>query len=250
MLKEERQQNILNILRQNGKVVATELSHELGVSEDTIRRDLDELAQKGSLQRVHGGGLPHSPASTDYRMRMEQNTAVKSAIAAAAVKHLTPGQVIFLDGGTTNLQAARLIPAEFVGTLVTNSPAIAAALCCLPQAEVICVGGRLDKTDQVVTGAVAEGFVRSLQLDVLLLGVCSLHPQAGITVPNLEEASLKRALIERANRVIALASADKLGTAAAFQVAPLDSLDVLITNRDDSVDMQPYRDNKIAIEWV
>lgn len=250
MLKEERQQSILKILKENGKVVATELSRDLGVSEDTIRRDLDELAQRGTLQRVHGGGLPHSPASAGYQQRMEQNPAIKNQIAAAVIKHLATGQVIFLDGGTTNLFAARLIPPEFTGILITNSPAIASTLCNLPAAEVICVGGKLDKDQQVVTGAAAEGFIRSLRVDILLLGVCSIHPRAGITVPELEEASFKRLLIERSDRVIALATADKLGTAAAFQVAPLNSLDLLITNRSPSVDPSPYLEAGIDIELI
>lgn len=250
MLKEERQQSILKILKENGKVVATELSRDLGVSEDTIRRDLDELAQKGTLQRVHGGGLPHSPASAGYQQRMEQNPAMKNQIAAAAIKHMPAGRVIFLDGGTTNLFAARLIPPEFSGTLITNSPAIASTLCNLPAAEVICVGGKLDTEQQVVTGAVAEGFIRSLRVDILLLGVCSIHPLAGITVPELEEASFKRALIERSDRVIALATADKLGTAAAFQVAGLNSLDLLITNRIESTDFTAYIESGIEIEMV
>lgn len=250
MLKEERQQIILQILNENGKVVATELSRDLGVSEDTIRRDLDELAQKGTLQRVHGGGLPHSPAMAGYRQRMEQNPELKSKIASAVIKHLSAGQVIFLDGGTTNLFAARLIPPDFSGTLITNSPAIASTLCAIPAAEVICVGGKLDQEQQVVTGAVAENFIRSLRVDILLLGVCSIHPRAGITVPELEEASLKRLLIDKADRVIALVTADKLGTAAAFQVAPLNSLHLLITNQTSSIDLSPYSESGVEIELV
>lgn len=250
MLKQERQQRILRILNENGKVVATELSRVLDVSEDTIRRDLDELAQKGTLQRVHGGGLPHSPASAGYQQRLEQNPDLKNQIAAAAIKHLPSGHVLFFDGGTTNLFAARLIPPEFTGTLITNSPAIASTLCAIPGVDVICVGGKLDKEQQVVVGAAAESFIRSLRLDVLLLGVCSIHPQAGITVPELEEASLKRLLIERADRVIALVTADKLGTAAAFQVAGLKSLDLLITNWVESIDITPYIESGVEMELV
>src|SRR6478672_10923004 len=101
MLAAERRQHILSTLRHDGKVLATELSVALHVSEDTIRRDLRELAEAGLLQRVHGGALPSSPASASYAARQQQAPSAKAAIARAAVRLLRNGQVILLDGGTT-----------------------------------------------------------------------------------------------------------------------------------------------------
>src|SRR6185503_630711 len=128
MLTAERRQQILEALRRDGKVLATELSAALNVSEDTIRRDLRELAEAGLLQRVHGGALPRSPASASYIARQSQAPSAKAAIARAAVQLLRSGQVIVLDGGTTTLQIAQQLPIDLRATIITNSPPIAVAL--------------------------------------------------------------------------------------------------------------------------
>lgn len=251
MLKEERQTKILEMLKADGKVVANELSHLLRVSEDTIRRDLKELADRGQIHRVHGGGLPHSPAATSYKERLLQASPLKKRIAAAAVRHIQQGQVVFLDGGTTNLYVAQLLPPSLAATIITNSPVIASALSDHPGLEVILVGGKLDKAQQVVTGAIAESFLRTCHPDICLLGVCSLHPVAGITVPDLEESSFKKCLIGQSDLVIALASEEKLDTASAFLVGSITDLDILITNLPQTPDsLDSYKETGITLEVV
>src|SRR5689334_4210980 len=106
MLKEERQQRILDILRLEGKVMASDLSSKLEVSEDTIRRDLNELAEGRQIQRVHGGALLRAPETASFRSRQEQGASVKAELARTAVQFVRDGQVIIMDGGTTNLQVA------------------------------------------------------------------------------------------------------------------------------------------------
>ncbi len=145
MLKEERQQQILGYLQTHGRVLAGELSKQLGVSVDTIRRDLRELSESGKMQRVHGGALPRSPVAGTYQERAQQWPETKAAIARAALRLIHDGQVILLDGGTTTLQVAQRLPLELRATLVTNSPLIAAALADHPCSEVILIGGRLYK---------------------------------------------------------------------------------------------------------
>jgi DeoR/GlpR family transcriptional regulator of sugar metabolism len=242
MLTAERQQYILSTLRREGKVVASELSTALGVSEDTIRRDLRKLAEAKLLQRVHGGALPSSPAATSYAARQTQATSAKVAIAQAAVQLVHPGQVIILDGGTTTLQVAQRLPVDLQATVVTNSPPIAVALAEHPRVEVLLVGGRLDKDSLVSVGAATVEAFRKIRAELCMLGICSLHPEVGITVPDLEESYVKRAMIASAAEVVALASAEKLGTAATYTVGPLSDLTHLVTEPSVPEDvLEPYR---------
>jgi DeoR/GlpR family transcriptional regulator of sugar metabolism len=128
MLTKQRKQLILSRLKQDGQIVAATLSAELGLSEDTIRRDLRALAAEGHLQRVHGGALPASPALGDFAARTQVEPAAKQAIARAAATLVRPGQVVFLDGGTSCEQLALQLPTTLAATVVTHSPTIALAL--------------------------------------------------------------------------------------------------------------------------
>src|SRR5271156_3912299 len=128
MLTTHRKQQILSILKRNGQVIAKEVSQSMGVSEDTIRRDLRELAAEGLLQRVHGGALPASPALGDFAARLNVATDEKKMIGRAAAAMVQAGQVVILDGGTTAVEIARHLSAELWATVVTHSPTIALEL--------------------------------------------------------------------------------------------------------------------------
>jgi DeoR/GlpR family transcriptional regulator of sugar metabolism len=248
MLKEERQQHILQTLRREGKILASELSAALGISEDTIRRDLRELDDAGLLQRVHGGALPRPTAVGSYRARQQQAPAAKASIAQAATGLFRDGQVIMMDGGTTTLQVATHLPPTLRATVITNSPPIAVALAEHPGVTVEVIGGRLYKDSLVAVGAAAVEALRMIRADLCLLGVCSLHPEIGISVPNLEEVYVKRAMIANAAEVVALADAEKLGTATAFVVAPIHELTHLVTERSVPAEaLAPYRAHNITV---
>jgi DeoR/GlpR family transcriptional regulator of sugar metabolism len=248
MLTAERRQSILATLRRDGKVLASDLSVALGVSEDTIRRDLRELAEAGLLQRVHGGALPRSPAAASFAARQSQAPAAKQAIAQAAAQLVRDGQVIILDGGATTLQVAQRLRLDLRATVVTNSPPIAVALAEHPQVEVVIVGGRLYKDSLVAIGAGAVETLRAIRADICMLGVCSLHPQDGISVPDLEEAHVKRAMVAGAAEVVALASAEKLGTAAPYIVGPIGDLTHIVTEREVPEEvLAPYQAQGITI---
>jgi DeoR/GlpR family transcriptional regulator of sugar metabolism len=229
MLTAERRQFILEILHKDKKVLSSELSVDLKVSEDTIRRDLRELAESGLLQRVHGGALLKSPATASYADRQKQAPKEKEAIARAAAKLVRPGQVVILDGGTTTLQVARHLPLDLQATIVTNSPPIAIALAEHPQIEVVMLGGQLYKKALVNVGAATVEALGMIRADLCLLGVCSLHPEVGISVQNLDEAHVKRAMIARSAEVVGLATAAKLDTAATYVVGPIQALTYLVT---------------------
>jgi DeoR/GlpR family transcriptional regulator of sugar metabolism len=229
MLTAERRQFILEILHRDRKVLSSELSHELKVSEDTIRRDLRELAEAGLLQRVHGGALLASPATASYADRQQQAPKEKEAIARAAAKLVRSGQVVILDGGTTTLQVAKHLPLDLAVTVVTNSPPIALALAEHPQIETIMLGGKLDRQALVNVGVTAIDTLRSIRADICMLGVCSLHPEIGISVANLDEAHVKRAMIASAAETIGLATEAKLDTASNYVVGTIDALAYLVT---------------------
>jgi DeoR/GlpR family transcriptional regulator of sugar metabolism len=248
MLTEERRQMILERLARDGKVVVADLSSSLVVSLDTIRRDLQELAEAGLVRRVHGGALPSAVGARPYSVRREQAPAAKAAIANATTQLLRNGQVILLDAGTTTLEVARHLPAELRATVITNSPPIAVALAEHPSVEVTMLGGTLDKDSLALVGAGTVGALRSIRADVLILGVCSLHPEIGITVLDLEESHVKRAMIANAAEVIAVSSADKLGSAGPYVIGSLGELTHLVTDRACAPhDLEPYRAHGVDI---
>jgi DeoR/GlpR family transcriptional regulator of sugar metabolism len=242
MLTEERRAVILERLRTEGKVVAAELSSSLAVSPDTVRRDLQELADAGLLRRVHGGALPPAVGAAPYAARRAHAPEAKAAIARATTRLLRDGQVILLDAGTTTLEVARHLPETLRATVITNSPPIAVALADHPTVEVAVLGGTLDKDAQALIGAATIEALRSVRADVLVLGVCSLHPDVGITVVEREESYVKRAMLANAAEVVAVSSADKLGSAAPYVVAPLDELTHLVTEAPgDAAQLDAYR---------
>jgi DeoR/GlpR family transcriptional regulator of sugar metabolism len=232
MLKEERQQRILELLAGAHRVVASELPHVLSVSADTVRRDLDELAEAGHLRRVRGGALARSGVPRSYEGRREQAIAGKRQTARAAMSLLAPGQVVILDGGSTALALAEMIPPSHTGTFITHSPPIAAALGPHLGIEVVVVGGVLDRRAMVATGAQTVEAYRRINADLCFLGIWSLDAQYGISEGYAEEAEVRRVLLERADRVVGLASREKLGTAAPFAVGPATALTHLATERD------------------
>lgn len=230
MLSEERRELILERLHRDGKIVAADLSSSLGVSPDTVRRDLRELDEVGLLRRVHGGALPAAVGERPYSARLEQAPATKAAIARATSRLFRHGQVILLDSGTTPLEVARNLPTDLMATVITNSPPIAVALADHPRVDVAVLGGTLVKEAQALVGAATVEALRSVRADVLVLGVCSLHPEIGISVLELEESYVKRMMIANATEVVAVSTADKLGSAGPYVVGPLDELTYLVTD--------------------
>jgi DeoR/GlpR family transcriptional regulator of sugar metabolism len=248
VLTAERRQAILARVERDGRVVASELVASLGVSEDTVRRDLRDLAEQGLLHRVHGGALASAPAGS-FTHRLEISHEEKAALAEAALPLLVGTRVIVLDGGTTTLELARRLPLLYDGIVVTNSPPVASALANHPKVEVMLVGGRLLKDAQVAVGAGAVEAFHTVRADICVLGICSLHPDVGVTTPDDEEAYVKRAMVASAGEVIALATADKLRTASPWVVAQLADIDHLVTDGSGEL-TRPYTSAGIDVVAV
>lgn len=244
MLTAERRQAILSTLERDGKVVASELVGTLGVSEDTVRRDLRELAAGGLVQRVHGGALPPAPVVGPFTQRLRVAPEAKADLAEATLPLLEGANVIVLDGGTTSLELARRLPSERDCTVLTNSPPVAVALAAHPRAEVVFIGGRLLKESQVTVGSATVDELRQVHADACVLGICSIHPELGVTTLHHDEAYVKRAMVAASGEVIALATEDKLGTASPWLVAPLADVTHLVT---DAADAAEYADAGLSV---
>jgi DeoR/GlpR family transcriptional regulator of sugar metabolism len=226
-------------LERDGRVVASELVASLGVSEDTVRRDLRELAEQRLLHRVHGGALPSAAPLVSFARRLDLGHSEKVALADAALPLLEGARLIVLDGGTTTLELARRLPPSYNGTVVTNAPPVASALASHPHVEVVLVGGRLLKDAQVTVGAAALEALHHVRADCCVLGVCSFHPDVGATTSDSDEADVKRAMVACSGEVIALATADKLRTTNPWVVAGLGDVDHLVTDGSDAL-TRPY----------
>jgi DeoR/GlpR family transcriptional regulator of sugar metabolism len=228
MLTAERKALLLDRLRRDGRLVATDLAAELAVSEDTIRRDLRELASEGRLTRVHGGALPASPTDIPLQRRTALQTDAKPRLARAAAGLIRSGQIVIMDGGTTHLALIAALPRDLKATIVTHSPGIAAALEPFGQIDVILIGGRLFRHSMVALGpATHDGYAR-LRADLCFLGVTGLHPETGLTTGDPEEAALKAALIRAAAETVVLATPDKIGASSPWTIAPLAAMTTLV----------------------
>jgi DeoR/GlpR family transcriptional regulator of sugar metabolism len=231
MLAAARKDLLLDRLRRDGRIVAKDVAAELGLSEDSIRRDLRELDAAGLAVRVYGGALPASPAVADYATRAAVAPDSKRRVAAAAVALIRPGSTVILDGGTTTLAMVDALPRNFPCTIVTHSPTVAASL--LDHvADVFVIGGRLFKHSAVTCGAAAVEVANGITADLFFLGVTGVHASAGLTTGDPDEAAMKRALAGRAGETYVLASVEKIGTASRYGVLPFDEVAGIVTDTD------------------
>jgi DeoR/GlpR family transcriptional regulator of sugar metabolism len=246
-LKEERQQYILELLGSEGRVLAADLSSRYRVSEDTIRRDLRELASSGKIQRVHGGALARRAQALPFESRQQVDMESKLGIARTAAAMIRDGQVVLIDGGTTNLRIASYLSRERSATIVTNSPPLALELADHPKLSVLMLGGNFLKEERVTTGIETIRQVESIRADLCFLGMCSLHPEVGITVGNREEAYVKQAMMGASTEVVGLISLGKMGTSLPYLVGPASRLTRLITDASDEDVLNPYRSRGIEV---
>ncbi len=227
VLPQERQQRILEQLRRNGRVIASELAAAFGVSEDSIRRDLREMANKGLCRRVYGGALLPTPQFDALPARIDRSDDGRVALAMRAASLIQPGQVVLLDAGSTNVEVARALRGKAV-TVVTNAPAIAEVLGGEHATEVVMIGGRIDPVSGGAIGAIAVQQLDQLQADVCLPGTCAVDPETGIWGINAEESAFKQAMIRASGVVIIVATDAKIGARASFRIAGIDQVDHLV----------------------
>jgi DeoR/GlpR family transcriptional regulator of sugar metabolism len=234
MLVSERRELLLARLAQNGKLIARDLAQELCLSEDSIRRDLRDLAAAGLCHRVYGGAVPVSRALVDYRARATVEPDSKRRVAARAVQLISTGDRVILDGGTTTLALARALPSDLEATIITHSPTIAAALIEHPTVEILLLGGRIYKHSAVACGVMTAEAARTITAELFFLGVTGVHPEHGLTTGDAEEAAMKRTLASHAADTYVLASAEKIGAVSPYKVIDLDAATAILTDAQGS----------------
>jgi DeoR/GlpR family transcriptional regulator of sugar metabolism len=230
-LPHERQAEILRKLTEEGRVLAADLAILFETSEDTIRRDLREMAAQGVCRRVYGGALPID-APPPLSRRIEIAPDRKAALARRAAQLIKPGSSLFIDAGSANLAIARELPADASLTVITNAPLIAAALMERPDIEVALIGGRMDHKSGAILGAKAMAEASSYRTDLCILGSCGLDIETGVSASFLEEAEFKRAMAKASRGVIAAVTNEKLGRPAPFPVISLSERFTFVVEHD------------------
>lgn len=241
MLTSQRRALISARLANDGQVVAAELAAELELSEDTIRRDLRDMAAAGLLKRVHGGALPITPPLPDLEARQTISSDVKKRLGRKAAELVRAGQLVFIDGGTTNAELVRALPRDMKLTIATHSPTIAALLE-KHRADVVLIGGSLYKHSMVATGAAALAAIEMLRPDIFFLGATGIHPIHGLSTGDYEEAAIKRAIAARSAETITLLTEEKFGAVSPHRIPQVDSVAGLILPSGMEPDVTaPYR---------
>lgn len=229
MLKEERQAYIIHQINLHNKVLSSDLSVQLNVSEDTIRRDLNELAENGQVLKVYGGAL-----SKSFQFPFQEGNVYakesKKEIAKKAITLIQNGMTVLVGGGTTMIELARLIPNDVQCTFFTISPLVALELAEKDNIDVILVGGKLSRNTNIVTGAQVINELSEIRVDLCLLGTNSLSVDEGITDSDWEVVQIKRAMIKASQKVVILSIAEKLNSNQKMRVAPLRDVSYLVTD--------------------
>lgn len=228
----ERQALILARLRQSGRVLAQSLAESFGVSEDTIRRDLRDMAARGECQRVYGGALLGESKTVPLKTRIAEDLDRKALLAGAVIPLLEPGMVVFIDAGSTNLAVARAIPADLKLTVVTNTPAIAAELTGRADIDLVLIGGKVDPAVGAAIDAMALRQLELMRPDLCILGVCGMMSGSGLSADVFEDAVFKRLASSASERVVAAITTEKLGSKAAFHVHDLSPSLSLVLEHD------------------
>lgn len=230
MLARQRQELILDAVRTTGGARVSELVDTLGVSDMTVRRDIEVLARRGLVTRVHGGATAagSSVEEPGFAAKSGRNPAAKQSIATAAAALIEPGASVALSAGTTTHAVATALLGVPGLTVVTNSLRVAEVLWG-GDATVVLTGGERTPSDALV-GPVAVAALRGLHVDWLLMGVHGMDVEAGFTTPNLAEAETNRALVATARRVAVVADNSKWGVVGLSTIAALDEVDVLVSD--------------------
>ncbi len=229
MLKEERHTYIIKQINLHNKVLSSDLSIELNVSEDTIRRDLNELAETGKVLKVYGGAL-----SKSFHYPFQQNDIYaresKKEIARKVIGLIQPGMVLLAGGGTSMIEFARSMPENLQCTVFTVSPLVALELTERSGVEVILIGGHLSKNSHINTGALTISLLSEIKVDLCVLGTNGLSLEEGVTDSDWEVVQVKKAMIKASQKLAMVSIAEKLNSVQKMRVCNLNAIHYLITD--------------------
>ncbi len=233
MLKEERQAFIMKQINLHNKVLSSDLSFHLNVSEDTIRRDLNDLAESGKVLKVYGGALSKSFHYPFQQLDIYAKDS-KKEIAKKALRLIKNGMVLLAGGGTTMIEMARMIPDSLEATFFTVSPLVALELAERTNIDVHLIGGQLSKNSHINTGAQVINQLSEIRVDLCFLGTNGISLEEGITDSDWEVVQVKKAMIKSATKTAILSIAEKLGSIQKMKVCNLNAIHYLIADLDTS----------------
>ncbi|MEM9325727.1 MAG: DeoR/GlpR family DNA-binding transcription regulator [Bacteroidota bacterium] len=233
MLKEERHNIILTEIKTHRRVYSTALSKLLDVSEDTVRRDLHELARTGHVRKVHGGAMVNNNGNhlLEQKSFSPEDTG-RMRIAEKASQCVLPNSVILMDGGLINLKVVEFLPTDFAATIFTNSLQVATKLTDYPQMETILLGGRLSHLHRITTGMDVIQSLAEIHADLCLMEVTSVHDEVGLSENDKDIANTKKAMIRSSSQVTAMCTYDHIGTMQPFRVCPINAVHSIITESE------------------
>ena len=247
MLKKERQEFILHQLNLHNKILCADLSNKMGVSDDTIRRDLQELALEDKLIKVHGGALSKS-FHTAFDRKMVYNLEDKHIIAQKTAALVQSGMYILTSGGTSILEFAKSLDSNLNATFFTCSLNAAIEFAHHPSIEVVMIGDKVAKDSMLTTGASAVQTIESIQADLCILGINSLDTQFGLSENDWEVVQIKKAMIKASKKTICIGISEKLNSQQKIKVANLDEIDILITELDpNDPKLLPFKHKGLTI---
>jgi DeoR/GlpR family transcriptional regulator of sugar metabolism len=229
MLKQERQAFILHQVNLHNQVLSASLSQELDVSEDTIRRDLQELADSNRLIKVHGGALSLSFNDVNHPSAHVYAHAQKKLIAHKAAALIRNDMFVLTTGGTTLIELARHLPPTLKATFISGSLPVALEYTHHPLIDVILIGDKVSKNSKITVGGEAISRIKQIKADICFLGVNAIDAQHGVTDNDWEVVQVKKAMIESAQKVICLTISEKINSFQPFHVCPVEEIDILIT---------------------
>jgi DeoR/GlpR family transcriptional regulator of sugar metabolism len=247
MLKHERQAFIVHQVNLHNKVLSSDLSEQINVSEDTIRRDLQELSEKGKIIKVHGGALSKSFHSS-FNSSQVYSINQKKAIAQKAASLIKDGMFVLTSGGTTIIELARALPESLHATFITGSLPAALEYVHHPNIEIIFIGDKLSKNSQITVGAEAILKIKQIKADLCFLGINAIDIENGLTDNDWDVVQVKKAMIDSSDKVVALSISEKINTAQRIQICKTEELDVLISElTPDKKMFAPYKKAGVTI---
>ena len=234
MYAPERHRAILDAARTAGRVEVRSLAHQLDVTPETIRRDLTTLEQRGLLLRAHGGAIPieRSALETTVQQRENEHIGEKNKIAKLALAELTANMSILLDSGTTTHRLASLLPTDLNLTVVTNSITIAGLLAGKTGINLHMLGGHIRENTLAAVGPWAWDALESISVDIAFIGANGITLERGVTTPDVDEARVKSAFVEKGRRVVVLADRSKFGREDFSLICPITAVDAFITDTE------------------
>lgn len=247
MLKKERHSLIIKEINLHNKVMSSDLALQLNVSEDTIRRDLNEMDEAGEIVKVHGGAL-----SKSYHYPFQHNDIyagdAKKNIAQKAIDLIKDGMVVLTGGGTTVIEMVRMLPTNLTATIFTISPLVALQLADHPLITVILIGGQFSKNSQVCMGTQVVSYLNEIRFDICFLGTNGISIGDGVTDSDLDIVHVKKAMIKASNKLVIMCIAEKLNSAQRMRVCNLYQINCLITDLEphDAL-LQAYRRENVQL---